>query len=90
MLFRSVVGTSAGGMTEIIEPEETGLLADPESVDSLTACLSRLVEDAELRRRLGAAGRRRFEKEFTAERAADRALRAYCTLIENDEKRGRR
>jgi glycosyltransferase involved in cell wall biosynthesis len=71
MMFRKpVVGCSAGGMVEIVEDGETGLLAEPGDAGSLEACLSRLIEDPELRARLGSTGRRLYEEAFTPERMA--------------------
>ena len=47
---------------------EAGLLVAPYNIDELASALSRLVEDAKLRRQLGDAGRRRVEGELnTAE-----------------------
>jgi len=68
MFGKPVIGCRAGGMLEVVEDEKTGLLAEPGDLDSLEACLNRLIEDAELRARLGKAGRARYEKYFTADR----------------------
>lgn len=58
----AVVATPVGAVRDIIEDGETGLLVEPGDVDGLTAALSRLVADPELRRRLGAAALR-FHRE---------------------------
>lgn len=67
---KPVIACRAGGMVEIVEPEETGLLAEPGDPLSLEGCLDRLVADASLRRSLGEAGRRRYEQHFSVEAAA--------------------
>jgi len=46
--------------------------------DALAKALTRLIGDAELRRRLAANGRRRYEAEFTEEVC----VRAYLELFE--------
>jgi glycogen(starch) synthase len=68
MFGKPVIGCRAGGMVEVVEDGKTGLLAEAGDIPSLEGCLDRLIEDAELRARLGAAGRARYEKYFTAER----------------------
>lgn len=55
----------AGVLREDYEPTHT---PDPEVVQGLVEAVSRLVEDHELRRRLGRAARRDIEKTFSLER----------------------
>jgi len=52
---------------EIVQDGETGLLFDPESVDGLTTALVQLLENPELAVRMGCAGRKRVESQFTWE-----------------------
>jgi glycosyltransferase involved in cell wall biosynthesis len=70
-----VVATAVGGVPELVEHGVTGLLAPPGRADALADALMRLAGDADLRRRLAAAGRARVEEEFDLERNAER-LRA--------------
>lgn len=51
-----VLGHAIGGVPEAVANGVTGLLVPPDDRDALTAALGRLIEDADLRRRLGAAG----------------------------------
>lgn len=51
------VAADAGGIPEFARHEANALLARPDDADALTAALARLLEDAALRRRLGAAAR---------------------------------
>ena len=51
-----VVTTGLGGMPDIVKDGETGLYAPPRDVDELQAALQRLVDDPDLRRKMGAAG----------------------------------
>lgn len=83
-----VVATSVGGIPEIVEPDVTGLLFEPPpDAGRLSAALEPLLGDPERRRRLGAAGRERFEAEFTVERWAERLREVYEGAI---AARGRR
>ncbi|TGQ66897.1 MAG: glycosyltransferase [Mesorhizobium sp.] len=67
---KPVIACRAGGMVEIVEPEYTGLLAEPGDSVSLERCLERLVAEVLLRRSFGEAGRRRYEQRFSVEAAA--------------------
>ncbi|MEO6992769.1 MAG: glycosyltransferase family 4 protein, partial [Lacunisphaera sp.] len=52
-----VIAHDIGGVSEAVVHEETGLLVQPGDTPALTAAFSRLISDAALRHRLGAAGR---------------------------------
>jgi phosphatidylinositol alpha-1,6-mannosyltransferase len=54
-----VVAHAIGGVPEAVIDGETGLLVRPDDPAALTAAFARLVGDADLRARLGAAGRAR-------------------------------
>ena len=72
------MASAVGGIPEIVEPGRTGLLVGaPPQADEVAESLARLLEDGDLRSRLGAAGRDRFEREFTAEAWAARMRGVY-------------
>lgn len=54
-----VIAHAIGGVPEAVIDGETGLLVRPDDRPGLTAAFARLLQDPELRRRLGAAGRAR-------------------------------
>lgn len=60
------VGSRSGGLTEVIEDNESGLLFESGKADALRACLERLVSDRGLRERLSEQGRRRALEVFDA------------------------
>jgi glycosyltransferase involved in cell wall biosynthesis len=64
-----VVASAEGGPTEIVTPERDGLLAGYARPAEIAAQVNRLLDDPELRARLGAAGRERAQ-DFRAERFA--------------------
>ena len=74
---RPVVAGDVGGLRDLVAHEETGLLVPPGDVDALRAALRRLLDDEELRRRYGRAGRERIAQHFTWERFTDATLQAY-------------
>ena len=52
----AVVGVASGGITDIIEHEQRGLLAEPDNVDSLALAITRLLKDSSLRNQLATVG----------------------------------
>jgi glycosyltransferase involved in cell wall biosynthesis len=73
-----VVASGVGGLAELVVDGESGILVPPDDTPALAAALRRLVEDRELRRRLGAAGRARAETLFDL----DAFRRAHVELYE--------
>jgi glycosyltransferase involved in cell wall biosynthesis len=58
-----VIGSAIGGVPDAVRHGETGLLVTPKDVDELIDALGRLLDDARLARRLGAAGAARARAE---------------------------
>jgi len=58
---RPVVASRLGPLPELVVEGETGLLFRPGDAEDLARCLRRLLDDAALARRLGAAARRAVE-----------------------------
>ena len=79
----AVVATTGGALPEVIGThEETGLLVPPDDPSALALAIGRLLDDAELRARLGAAGRRRVVRQFTWEVTAAGTAACYRALLE--------
>jgi glycosyltransferase involved in cell wall biosynthesis len=72
------VATDVGGVAEAVEDGETGFLVPPADSEALARALERLVSDADLRRRLGAAGRARALRLFDVPRYRAAYLELYC------------
>ncbi|PLX44846.1 MAG: glycosyl transferase, partial [Hyphomicrobiales bacterium] len=62
-----VAATAVGGVPELVSDGKTGLLTPPGDEKALAAALMRLLEDGDLRRAMGEAGRRRALDEFSIE-----------------------
>lgn len=62
---RPVVGSAVGGLREVIADGSTGFLVPPSDPEELARGLQRLLEDAELRSKMGKAGQDRFQRMFT-------------------------
>ncbi|HMQ30935.1 MAG TPA: glycosyltransferase family 4 protein, partial [Chloroflexaceae bacterium] len=60
----AVVASGISGIPELVEHERGGLLVPPRDAAALAAAIERLAGDAELRERLGQAGREKVLREF--------------------------
>jgi glycosyltransferase involved in cell wall biosynthesis len=72
-----VVATRVGGTPEIVEEGITGRLLPRRDAEAFSAEVARLVEDPQLRRRMGAAGRARVEGSFTVRAMVEATTRVY-------------
>jgi len=77
-----LLATDVPGCREIAVHEETGLLVPPRDSVALAEAMLRLVSDAELRRRLGAAGRQRVMENFSTDHITGETISLYRELIE--------
>jgi glycosyltransferase involved in cell wall biosynthesis len=62
---RPVIAGRLESIAELVEDGVSGLLVPPDDVDALATALAHLVDDADMRRRMGLAGRARVEEEFS-------------------------
>jgi glycosyltransferase involved in cell wall biosynthesis len=70
-----VVASRIGGLPYTVSDGLTGLLFEPGDPADLARPIARLLDDPDLRRRMGLAGRKRFEEEFTWETVIERHWR---------------
>jgi glycosyltransferase involved in cell wall biosynthesis len=78
-----VVATRVGGIAELVEDGVGGVLVPaPPDPEQLARALAALLRDPRRRGELAAAGRARFEAEFTAERWAARMGELYRSVLE--------
>ena len=74
---RPVVATSAGGIPEIVQDGETGILVPPRDHEAMADAIVRLLKDEALRRQMGAAGLSLASARFSAERMVQETLQVY-------------
>lgn len=77
----AVVATNTGGIPELVSDESTGLLVPPGDPERLAAALGRLLEDSDLCKRMGEAGRERIEDHFTASQKLNAIEKSYLELL---------
>jgi len=71
---RPVVSTPVSGIPEVIEDEITGLLVESGSAAELAKGLARILDDSELRERLGENGRDLVRERFDIHRNIGRLV----------------
>lgn len=80
-LGKPVVSTRLAGIPDEVADGVTGLLAVPGDARTLANALSRLADDADLRRAMGEAGRKRYSERFTASRMCGRYRDLYLATL---------
>jgi L-malate glycosyltransferase len=76
-----VIGSRVGGTPELIEDEVRGLLFTPGDANELADKLLRLVQDAETRRRFGAAASKFATENLNIQIAATRTMEIYTRIL---------
>jgi L-malate glycosyltransferase len=77
---RPIVATTAGGIPEIVENGVTGLLVPPRDHAAMADAIVRMLKDAALSERMGAAGRERVTARFTVDRMVEHTAAVYAIL----------
>ena len=76
-----VIATEVAGIGESVQDGETGYLVPRGDAEVLRDRIRRLLTDATLRTRLGAAGRTRFEQHFTLPLFVQNTLAVYQQVV---------
>ena len=77
----AVVSTRVSAIPELVQDGVTGLLVGPDDAAALAAALETLLSDADLRERLGAAGRRVVAEQFDLDANARRLESLFRPLL---------
>ncbi len=80
-LRRPVVATDVGGCREVVADGETGYLIEPDDGAAFVAAGQRLLDDPNLRERMGANGHQRVLDQFSAERLVASTLEQYRLVL---------
>jgi glycosyltransferase involved in cell wall biosynthesis len=80
-----VIGTDVDGVPELIKHNVNGLLVPPKHPDALRAALVQLIDNPELRARLGEAGHRITEGQFGIDDMADETVDFYRRSLRRRE-----
>ena len=77
---RAMVGTDAGGIGQVVRHEQTGLLVPPGQAEPLAGAVMRLLDDRELRARLGRAGREMVKASHSREIMLQKTEDVYALI----------
>ncbi|WP_455204145.1 glycosyltransferase family 4 protein [Kaarinaea lacus] len=77
----AVVGTNAGGVPEIIDNGETGLLFQPENAEDLAKQLRKLIDDPGYRQRLASSGKQKADSLFANEQHVQSLIEYFSQTI---------
>jgi len=78
---RAVVTTDIPGCREAIAPDQSGLLVPPRDARALADAIKHLIENEDLRREMGRAGRALAEQRFSIEEVIAKHLSTYEALL---------
>lgn len=76
-----IVACRAGGMPEVVRHEKTGLLVSPGNANELAQAMQTLLQQPEMRLKMGRAGRRLVCEEFSIERMVEGNLNVYEDIL---------
>lgn len=78
---KPVIGCRSGAIPSVIADGKTGILVEYKAHRELASVLIELIEDSTLRRRLGAAGRKRVSATYTWDKIASRFRSVYQKVV---------
>ncbi|WP_051688198.1 glycosyltransferase family 4 protein [Desulfofalx alkaliphila] len=78
---RPVVAAGVGGIPEVIQHDQTGILVEPKEPVALAAAIGELLNNPAKAKKLGEAGRRLVEKKFTVEKMAQNIMEIYNQVL---------
>lgn len=76
-----VIASNVGGVSEAIIDDTNGYLVERGDLGCLVHSLRKMISHPKIRSDMGAAGRKRYESNFTFESMADRTYDVYSTMI---------
>ena len=79
---KPIVATSIDGITEQITDGVEGILVPPMDPEAIAAAINRIIENKELALSLGAAARKRVEREFTVDTMIDETEKVYRSVLD--------
>jgi glycosyltransferase involved in cell wall biosynthesis len=78
---KPLVVTRVGEAPHIVEDGVDGLLAPPTDVEAMTSALTRLIDDPDLRQRMGRNARQKIESQFTVDHMTRAYEQAYLDVL---------
>lgn len=89
MRGKAIIASRIGGIPEIVEDGETGLLFEPGNADDLAQKIRYLWDRPDLCTRMGKTGREKALREYSLKKYYERLMGAYERAIELKQNQGR-
>ena len=83
---KPVVAFHTGGVPEVVAHDETGILVELDNISALAHALVRLIQDKELRQKMGRCGFERVRASFPAKRMVAETVACYRRVISGESK----
>ena len=80
-LEKPIVATKVGGIPEVVTDQISGILVEPDDPEKLAQKSLYLLQEREIRKKMGSEAKRRIEESFTAERMAQKVLEIYQSMV---------
>ncbi len=77
-----VVASRVGGLPEVVEDNRTGIIVEPRDIDSTASALRALIENRELRLKLGEAGVKNVKEKYDWKKNVAQMVSLYYNTIE--------
>ncbi len=87
---KPIVTTRHAGLLEIVDHGLGGFIIEPRRLDQLILTLKELIDDKELRERMGACNRKKFCTTFTLDRHVQRWQDLFKQLLDEPRQTNRR
>jgi glycosyltransferase involved in cell wall biosynthesis len=84
-LQKPVIATLGGGTKEIVDESETGFLVTVSDAHALADKIDQLLNDAELRKKMGEKGQKKVREVFSIEEMIDKYVSVYRNLSEKKQ-----
>lgn len=79
---KPVVASKIGGVLSVIEHGKDGILVEPGDPDGLKNAILKLLDDENLRKKLGSVARKKIVKSFSVNYMVNRTINLYQELVE--------
>ena len=76
-MAKPIITTDAVGCREVVDDEINGLLVPVKDAPALAGAMKRMINDPEMRKRMGKAGRKKVEREFDEKIVIKKILEVY-------------
>jgi glycosyltransferase involved in cell wall biosynthesis len=83
-LGKPVIASSGGGTNEIVEDTKTGFLINQSNPEELAKKIEILLNDPELRNKLGMAGQERIKTKFSINNMVSEYISLYKKILINN------